>query len=265
MLKYTLLILLLFYSSKFSHLSYRLFIFTKLVLLIIALGLASFLAFGENKDSIAPDHKVIFVLDINRSMNTKDALLWTIPISRLQAAKLLIQKTILSDPQFPYGLILFNASADYIIPPTLDTWTFLLYLTWITTNLLPDWSKDFAQLSWLLHDKYASYIILSDFDVKAQQGTVSLVKWTSLVGIWTLAGDTVRYANGIRYYDNGKSVFSSRNDQFAQSLGLSYTSLTNVDWFSIQKLLYHGINLPVSQRIFLYSLLWILVILVVLL
>lgn len=235
------------------------------MLLIIALGLASFLAFGENKDTIAPDHKVIFVLDINRTMNTKDVFSWTQKISRIQAAKFLIQKTIFSDPQFSYGLILFNAGSDYIIPPTFDTWTFLLYLNWITTNLLPDWSKDFAQLSWLLRDPYASYVILSDFDVKAQQSTIAITKWTSLLGLGSLAGDKVRQANNILYYDNGKSVFSARNDQFAQSLGLPYTTLTNVDWFSLQKLLYHGFNLPVSQRIFLYSLLWILVILVVLL
>ena len=101
--------------------NYRFFSLIKLLLLIIALGLASFLALSENKYSITPDQKVVFVLDINRTMNTKDVYSGTKQISRIQAAKLLIQKIIFSDPQFSYGLILFNASTDYIIPPTFDT------------------------------------------------------------------------------------------------------------------------------------------------
>lgn len=236
----------------------------KFVLLLIALGLASFLAFGERGNAVAPDQKVVFVLDINRTMNTQDVLSGTKHISRLQAAKSLIKKTISSDPQFSYGLIIFNAGTDYIIPPTFDTWTFLLYLSWITMNLLPDWVKNFAQLSWLLRDtQYTSYIILSDFDVKAQQGSISFPKWTSLLWLGSLAGDKVRYAHGVLYYENGKSVISARNDQFARSLGAPYTALSNIDSFSLNSLLYHGIALPLSQRIFLYTIVGILVILVV--
>jgi hypothetical protein len=139
-----------------------------------------------------------------------------------------------------------------------------LYLSGITTNLLPDWPKNFVQLSWFLTDTYASYIMLSDFDAHLQRGG-NLSKWTTLIGIWSSVWDKVRYANGILYYDNWKSVFSARNDQFAQSLGLPYTTLTNLDDFSVQKLLSHGIALPMSQRIVVYVILWILVILVVLL
>lgn len=54
--------------------NYRFFSFVKLLLLIVALGLASFLAFGESGKNIAPDQKVVFVLDINRTMNTQDIL-----------------------------------------------------------------------------------------------------------------------------------------------------------------------------------------------
>ncbi len=239
--------------------------FIKLILLVVALGLASFLAFGESEKNVALDHKVVFVLDINRTMNTLDVFSWTKKISRIQAAKFIIQKTISSDPQFSYGLLLFNAGTDYIIPPTFDTWTFLLYLNWITTNLLSTWAKNFAQLSWLLRDDSTSYIILSDFDVKAQQGAINIPKSTSLWWLGSLAGDKVRQANNILYYENGTSVFSARNDTFAQSLHLPYTTLTNVETFSAQQLLYHGFTLPLSQRIFLYVILWILVILVVLL
>ncbi len=246
--------------------NYRFFTLIKLLLLVVALGLASFLAFGESGKNVAPDQNVVFVLDINRTMNTKDVFSGTKQISRIQAAKYLIQKTIISDPQFSYGLMLFNAGIDYIIPPTFDSWTFLLYLSWITTNLLPDWAKDFIQLSWLLRDtEYTSYIILSDFDVKAQQRGIKLPTWTSLLWLGSLAGDKVRSANGILYYDNGKSVFSARNDQFAKSLNLPYTTTSQMSNISLNHLLYHGFILPLSQRIFLYTLLGILVILVVLL
>ncbi|EKD25535.1 MAG: hypothetical protein ACD_80C00027G0004 [uncultured bacterium (gcode 4)] len=243
----------------------KLFIFIKFLLLIIALSLASFLMYSDSGKQTSPDQKIVFVLDINRTMNTKDVFSGTQQISRLQAAKSLIHQQILSDSQFSYGLILFNQGTDYIIPPTFDTWTFLLYLSGITTNLLPDWPKSFAQLSWLLVDTTStSYLIISDFDAQ-QEGAIKLPQWVTLLGLWSLAGDKVRYSNGIVYYDNGKSVFSARNDQFAQSLNASYTSVSQIADISVSKLLSHGYALPVSQRIFLYALLGVLVILVVML
>lgn len=244
--------------------AYKKFALLKLLLIIVALGLAIFLAFGEKWKELTPDHKIIFVLDINRTMNTKDMLSWTQNISRIQAAKTIIQKTILSEPGFSYGLILFNASIDYILPPTFDTWTFLLYLSWITTNLLPAGNKNFAQLSWILCDnEYASYLVFSDFDAKQQQGTIQLPPWTLLLWLWSLAGDYMRNPNGIRYYDKGKSVSSVRNDQVAQSLHGNYIPLSQLSDFSTNHLLFQGFSLPLSQRIFLYTLLWVLVILIV--
>ncbi|HMS91470.1 MAG TPA: hypothetical protein PKC87_04580, partial [Candidatus Absconditabacterales bacterium] len=72
-----------------------------------------------------------------------------------------------------------------------------------------------------------------------------------------------RYSNGILYYDKGNSVFSARNDQFATSLHVPYTALSTIDNFTLQKLLFPGIALPLDQRIFLYIVLGILVVLVV--
>ena len=245
--------------------SYRFFTLIKLILLIVALGLASFLVFGDHGTHIAPDQKIVFVLDVNKTMNTQDVFSGVLKISRLQAAKLLIQKTLLSDTQFSYGLILFNASTDYIIPPTFDTWTFLLYLSGVTTNLLPEWIKDLNQLTWLLRDTYTSYIILSDFDVSQHASKIIFPQWVALLWLWTLVGDSVRYSNGIVYYNSGTSVFSYRNDVFAQSLGLHYIAVSHIAGVSLRALLSHGISLPLSQRILLYVILGILVLLVVLL
>lgn len=54
-------------------------------------------------------------------MNAQDVSFDGASISRLTAAKHIIQTTLLSEPEFSYGLIIFNADADYIIPPTFDT------------------------------------------------------------------------------------------------------------------------------------------------
>lgn len=234
-----------------------------LLLLVLALFLAGFLAFGEHKKTFAPDQKIVFVVDINRSMNTEDVFLDNKSISRLQAAKYIIHQSIESQSSYSYGLIVFNAGVDYIVPPSFDTWTFLLYLSGITTNLLPDWIKDFAQLSWVLTTTPStSYLIISDFD-SVQQDDIKLPKTVSLLGLGSIKGDIVRYANGVRYYDRGKSVVSVRNDNMAKSFRLPYVSFTDVTHVSLQDILSSSFALPPNQRVFLFILLGVLVILVI--
>lgn len=57
---------------------------------------------------IGPEHKLVFVLDTNRTMNVEDVFLGKEKISRLSAAKHIITTTIFSEPGFSYGLIIFN-------------------------------------------------------------------------------------------------------------------------------------------------------------
>lgn len=102
-------------------------------------------------------------------------------------------------------------------------------------------------------DSYASYIIFSDFDTSSTK--LALPRGVSLVGVGSEQGDMVRHSNGLRYYDNGKSIISARNDAVAQSLGAPYTAFDRIDRFSPDALLFHGIALPLSQRIVLYLLL----------
>jgi hypothetical protein len=170
---------------------------------------------------------------------------------------------VIADPQLSYGLILFNAQADYIIPPTFDTWHFLLYLSGLTTNLLPQGHKDFAALTGLLYDSSASYLVLSDFD--ASDSDIFLPSTVSLIGLWSLAGDKVRYSNGIQYYDHGKSVFSARGDRLAKSFDLPYSVIDTTDALSSERVRSSVANVPLSQRILLYTLLWIVVIIACLL
>jgi len=101
--------------------NYKKFALVKIFLLIIALCLAIFLAFNERSLVLTSDHNVVFVLDLNRTMNTQDVLSGNQYISRIVAAKSLITQIILSEPKFSYGLVIFNTRADYILPPTFDT------------------------------------------------------------------------------------------------------------------------------------------------
>ncbi len=244
--------------------NYKKISFLKLFLLVIALWFAVFLVFVQRWSDIGPEHKLVFVLDISRTMNVDDVFSGKEKISRLVAAKQIIQTILFSEPGFSYGLIIFNGWVDYIIPPTLDTWTFLLYLSWITSNLLPHGDKDFSVLSGVMMDSDdTSYILISDFD--SELSAVKLPDSTLLLGIGSREGDVVRYSNGVRYYDSGASVSSIRNDIFATSLWLPYTTLTAVEDFCSQQLIYGGFHLPLSQRILLYVVLGVIVILAIML
>jgi len=152
---------------------YKKISFIKLLLLFLALLLASFLAFGDTVQEIAPDHQVVFVLDISKTMETQDVVSGAQSVSRLDAAKDIIQKTIFSEPSYSYGLILFAAGADYMIPPTFDTGTFLLYLSGVTTHLLPAGNTRFTSLRGMMTGMAnTSYVVLSDFVVSAGQGAL---------------------------------------------------------------------------------------------
>jgi hypothetical protein len=70
----------------------------------------------------------------------------------------------------------------------------------------------------------------------------------------------MRYNNGVRYYDSGASVSSARNDTVAQHFDLPYTVVTSLNNFSPQKGIFGGVHLPISQRMLLYVLLGVFVI-----
>ena len=245
--------------------NYKKFSLLNILFLLIALWLAAFLLVaGQWKDATL-DHSLVFVLDVNRTMNTEDVSLDTKFVSRLDAAKHIIQTTIDSEPGFSYGLVIFNGWTDYIVPATFDTWTLLLYLSGITTNLLPESDKNLDSLADIIDKKaLVSYIVLSDFDADVPED-LSLPQATSLIGLWSKQGDYVRYSNGVRYYDSGASVSSVRNDAFADLLWCSYTTLINVEDFRPQQLIFGWFHLPLSQRIILYVILGILVIFAIML
>lgn len=153
--------------------NYKKISFIKLLFLFLALVLASFLAFGDSTQEAAPDQQIVFVLDISKTMETQDVISGAQSVSRLDAAKDIIQKTIFSEPNYSYGLILFAAGADYMIPSTFDTGTFLLYLSGVTTHLLPAGTTRFTSLRGMVTGMtHTSYVLLSDFAVSVDQGVL---------------------------------------------------------------------------------------------
>lgn len=240
---------------------YKKFSLLNILFLLIALWLVIFLLVAGQWKDVTLDHSLVFVLDVNKTMNTQDVSSGVNFVSRLDAAKQIITKIIDTEPGFSYGLVIFNGWTDYIVPATFDTWTFLLYLSGITTNLLPDSDKNFVSLLDIIDKKtLVSYIVLSDFDADIPED-FSLSQAISLIGLWSKQGDYVRYSNGVRYYDSGASVSSARNDGVAEKLWPWYTVVTSLDKFSPQKSVFGGVHLPMSQRMLLYIVLWIFVLL----
>lgn len=82
------------------------FSFFQYIVLLVAFGLTIFLIVSPH-DTVPSDTSVVFVVDVNRTMNTQDVTSGTLTISRLQAAKSLISTMIIRRPEYSYGLLLF--------------------------------------------------------------------------------------------------------------------------------------------------------------
>jgi len=223
--------------------NYKIYIFVKLCLLVAALGVALFLLPHERSHQLTLDSTLVFVLDINSTMNIQDVVSGSSYVSRIDAAKHIVYTLVDSRAADKYGLVVFASSAvEYIVPPTHDTSTLLLYLSGIVSNYLPQGSKDTTIFSWLLRDVSGmSYVLLSDSD-GSRYTYNDLPDSLSFVRLWSLTG----VADSLDVY--WSSVFVS--------------DLSDHSYYDV---LDFGYVLPYTQRIFLYMLLGVLVILALLL
>lgn len=98
-------------------------------------GLFSPTEIGKPKD-------VAFVLDVSRSMDALDPYVTT---SRIERAKSLISKIVLSRPQNRYSLTVFSAEAYDAIPPTTDAAVFETLMSGISTKYSQSLGTDFAK------------------------------------------------------------------------------------------------------------------------
>lgn len=103
-------------------------VFIKLLLLIGAMILAWCLIF-VNKSPAPVEQSTIIILDVSSGMMTQDIATTTANdfITRLDAAKKIIQKIVSEFPQRSFGLITYWPEIDYLIPSTFDSGTLLQY------------------------------------------------------------------------------------------------------------------------------------------
>lgn len=120
----------------------KILVFVKLLLLIGAMILAWFLIF-VNKSPAPVEQSTIIILDVSSGMMTQD-IATTIAndfITRLDAAKKIIQKIVTESPQRSsstagkFGLITYGPEIDYLIPATTDSWVVLQYSNSLVTRI----------------------------------------------------------------------------------------------------------------------------------
>ncbi|MBU1757689.1 VWA domain-containing protein [Patescibacteria group bacterium] len=89
---------------------------------MLAIVFAISLFFSLQQKKVFSDETIFFVVDISNSMNTKDIIAENASgkISRLDVAKLFIEKTMESEPNAYYGLVVFAQSAVTLVPATMD-------------------------------------------------------------------------------------------------------------------------------------------------
>ncbi len=94
----------------------------RILLLLLAIVFAISLFFSLKQKKISSNETILFVVDISNSMNAKDIIIDNASgkISRLDLAKLFIEKTIESEPDLHYGLVVFAQSAITLVPATMD-------------------------------------------------------------------------------------------------------------------------------------------------
>lgn len=189
--------------------------------------------------------QTIFILDVSHSMNTQDVSIDFLPTeqksSRLLFAKYIIQQIIEQDTLHrSYGLIIFAQNAQFFIPPTTDSETFLLYLDGLTTNSIPFWWSNIAQSLQVLHTYVpdaAQVFVLSDFgdpaELQGQQTRIQDMKkylWSyqwNWISIGSVQWGEVLLPDGNKVLDNGSVVISKRNNGMTlwlyDTLGGAYT------------------------------------------
>lgn len=146
---------------------------------------------------------MLFVLDLSYSMNAHD-IVW---ISRLDTAKKIIKQIVIDWGETDYGLIIFSQMANYFVPLTSDTWTFLDYVKDVNTGLLPGGGTDRDSLRRIFSGNktdYSKIIFISDADIGNGIGSLDeLFLWANIdpkkyfIGIGSEKGGSPRLPNGV--------------------------------------------------------------------
>jgi len=92
--------------------------------------------------------KILFIMDVSKSMNTIDINKWNKLISRLNFSKNIIKDFIINNPQNKNSLAIFAWEMLEILPFTSDSSIFIKILNWLNSNNI---SKNWSELVWVFN------------------------------------------------------------------------------------------------------------------
>ncbi len=154
--------------SKYTYISLSFHIFLVSCFIIgisFFIGVFSWTFSKEIKNS-----DILFLLDVSKSMDALDYRNEKQAFSRLQAAKLWIQKIVETYPENRYWLSIFAGEWIDVVPFTYEKDVFLTFLEWMNSASLLQWWNN---MIFALEESFARFeaentvwwvIILSDFE-----------------------------------------------------------------------------------------------------
>jgi len=196
--------------------------------------------------------KLIFVLDVSKSMNTIDWNDNNVDISRLELSKKLIDTYINSNIKNSYGLIIFSWEAVETIPFISDIWEFKTMLYAVnSTNINKEWTNldsVFESLnSYSNNEKNPILaIILTDWGDENINISEKMIEWInniwiniSFIWIWTSAWSNIPVWkdsawNIIYKIYNWQNVISKLNSENLKKFSSKY-NFEYIEIFSMDK------------------------------
>ncbi|MDP2103821.1 MAG: VWA domain-containing protein [Candidatus Gracilibacteria bacterium] len=168
------------YKTSFSRI--------RLTSLVIAIILLAFAFLGpissigiSNTERQGVD--LVWILDVSKSMDVQDVSEGDQSISRLTAAKKIIENFILTHPENCYGLVVFAGGARLVSPLTSESESVLTFLTSIDSTTIRDGGTDFREaLNTAIgrippkkEDSPLSLVLLSDGGEKENLGDTTMI------------------------------------------------------------------------------------------
>lgn len=194
--------------------------------------------------------KIMFVLDVSKSMLTQDIVDKNTLESRLTISKEIVKNTLKAYPENQYSLWAFAWEYVQILPFTSDKNIFLNFLSWLNKdNVSVQWTNFtsiFSSLENTLSDehKYSSLVILTDAENLSEEKIEKLNQISQLeldvliVWVWTKKWGFIPVWTDMFWMPlykiyNWKRVVSSvdhdKNKQFSINNNFNYLAFESID------------------------------------
>jgi len=190
--------------------------------------------------------KIVFVLDVSKSMNVLDIWGDNIKISRLNTSKWLIEEFI-KNTDNTYWLIVFAWEALEMLPFTSDIWIFKTVLYWLSNNNISKyWTNLNSVFESLLsyfssnNDWWLAVIFTDGWDeyIDTSSDLIESLnnKWVKIVLIWVWTKQWWKipvwkdfFGKNIYKIYNNKIVISKLNNKELTNISTKY----NIDYINI--------------------------------